>query len=161
MDHHLFAACSPRTRRPRLAASRRRVGAAAGCGPDRRSMPTSRDAMAAAIVATVAWNLYGFADNFFERAWADAPIPVVPLAYDLNAALVAVLPLSRSGRRGTTAVATALGGLMGLWSASGLVFLADGVGLGSRLPATLGPGVPTVLGALIAAFGARAYRRSG
>ena len=30
MDHNLFAACSLRTRRPRLAASRRRVGAAAG-----------------------------------------------------------------------------------------------------------------------------------
>ena len=24
---------------------------------------------------TVAWNMYGFAHNFFERAWPDAPIP--------------------------------------------------------------------------------------
>ena len=27
---------------------------------------------------TVAWNMYGFATGFFEKAWKDAPIPVTP-----------------------------------------------------------------------------------
>ena len=47
---------------------------------------------------TVAWNMYGFATGFFGRAWRDAPIPVTPTSYALNAAIAVFAPLARSGR---------------------------------------------------------------
>jgi hypothetical protein len=48
---------------------------------------------------TVAWNMYGFATNFFNRAWRKAPVPVVPISYALNAAIAIFAPLVRGGKR--------------------------------------------------------------
>ena len=48
---------------------------------------------------------------------------------------------------------------MALWSALGVLFLANDVGLPPGLPTVAGPGVPAVGGILMAIFGIRAYRR--
>jgi hypothetical protein len=112
-----------------------------------------------ATTATVVWNLYGFAADFFDRAWAGAPIPVTMLSYLLNAALVISLPFSRSGEKRWILTSTVLGGLMALWSALGVLFLVNDVGLPPGLPTIAGPGVPTLGGILMVIFGIRAYRR--
>ena len=112
-----------------------------------------------ATTATVVWNLYGFAANFFDRAWAGAPIPVTTLSYLLNAALVVSLPFSRSGEKRWVLASTVLGGLMALWSALGVLFLVNDVGLPPGLPTVAGLGVPTLGGILMAIFGIRAFRR--
>ena len=59
----------------------------------------NRDVASTLMGLTVAWNMYGFATNFFERAWRDAPIPVTPIAYALNAAIAIFAPLTRAGKR--------------------------------------------------------------
>ena len=123
------------------------------------SRPRSLDLLSVTMTVTVIWNLYGFAANFFERAWAGAPIPVTAISYLLNAALIVVLPLSRSGKKWSVVTSTVLGVLMALWSAGGTALLSADVGLPPGLPTVAGPGVPAVLGALIAIFGAQAYRR--
>ena len=112
-----------------------------------------------ATTATVVWNLYGFAANFFDRAWAGAPIPVTMLSYLLNAALVISLPFSRSGEKRWVLASIVLGSLMALWSALGVLFLVSDVGLAPGLPTVAGPGVPTLGGILMTIFGIRAYRR--
>ena len=81
------------------------------------------------------------------------------ISYLLNAALVVCLPLSRSGKKWTVATATVLGVLMALWSGAGVRLLSAEVKLLPGLPTAAGPGVPAVLGALIALFGVRAYQR--
>ncbi len=58
----------------------------------------NRDVASTLMGLTVAWNMYGFATNFFERAWRDAPIPVTPIAYALNAAIAIFAPLTRAGK---------------------------------------------------------------
>ena len=123
------------------------------------SRPRSLYLLSVTMTATVIWNLYGFAANFFERAWAGAPIPVTAISYLLNAALIVVLPLSRSGKKWSVVTSTVLGVLMALWSAGGTALLSADVGLPPGLPTVAGPGVPAVLGALIAIFGTQAYRR--
>jgi hypothetical protein len=54
--------------------------------------------------------MYGFATGFFGRAWRDAPVPVVPISYALNAVIALFTPLVQGGRRWSTLVATVLGG---------------------------------------------------
>ena len=107
---------------------------------------------------TVAWNMYGFATGFFERAWREAPVPVIPISYALNAAIVLFSPLVRGGRRWTELVATVLGVLMAAWSAVGVFFVSDRQAeMAPGVPAVAGPGVAAVLGALVALFGRRAH----
>ena len=107
---------------------------------------------------TVAWNMYGFATGFFERAWRDAPVPVIPISYALNAAIALFSPLVRGGRRWSALVATVLGVLMAAWSAIGVLFMSDReTEMAPGVSAVAGPGVAAVLGALVAVFGRRAH----
>jgi hypothetical protein len=98
--------------------------------------------------------MYGFATNFFERTWRDAPIPLTPIAYALNAAIAIFAPLTRAGKRWTSLTSTMLGVLMALWSAVGVLFMSD-------REIQMAPGIPGVAavlgGALIGVFGRRAY----
>ncbi len=115
----------------------------------------------ALLTATVAWNLGGFAIGFFQRAWADTPIPVLPISYSLNAAIVVALPFTREDRRQAAAASSALGGLMALWSAAGALNTPRAVRLGP-LPGVFGAGVPMMLGALACLSGyrwARTHKR--
>ena len=106
---------------------------------------------------TVAWNMYGFATGFFSRAWRDAPVPVIPISYALNAAIALFSPFVRGGRRPTALVATVLGVLMAAWSAIGVFFMSDKeTELTPGVPAVAGPGVAALLGALVAVFARRA-----
>lgn len=59
----------------------------------------NRDVASTLMGLTVACNMCGFATNFFERAWRDAPIPVTPIAYALNAAIAIFAPLSNQSRK--------------------------------------------------------------
>jgi hypothetical protein len=104
---------------------------------------------------TVAWNMYGFAHNFFERAWPGAPIPVTSISYALNAALAVSSPFVSGGKRWTTRVAMLLGVLMALWSSIGVLFVSREEEMAPKIPGVLGPGVAAVLGALTAALGWR------
>ena len=109
---------------------------------------------------TVAWNMYGFATGFFERAWKDAPIPVTPFSYALNAAIAVFAPLAGSGKGWAAHTTTVLGVLMAAWSAVGVFFISDEeTEMVPRVPAVAGPGVAAALGALIAVFGLRARRK--
>ncbi len=108
---------------------------------------------------TVAWNMYGFASGFFERAWKDAPIPVTPISYALNAAIAVFAPITRSGKGWTTRISTTLGVLMAAWSAVGVFFIFDeDTEMIPRVPAVAGPGVAAALGVLISVFGLRTRR---
>lgn len=104
---------------------------------------------------TVAWNMYGFATGFFERAWRDdaPPIPVTPIAYGLNAAFAVCAPLVGGGRARRSA--TVLGVLMALWSAVGVLFVSREAEVAPNVPGVLGPGVAAVLGVVVAMLGAR------
>ena len=107
---------------------------------------------------TVAWNMYGFASGFFERAWRGAPVPVIPISYTLNAAIALFAPLVRGGRRWSALVATVLGVLMAAWSAIGVFFMSDReTEMAPGVPGIAGPGVAAVLGALVVVFGRGAY----
>ena len=117
----------------------------------------NRDVTSTLMSLTVAWNMYGFATGFFERAWRDAPIPVTPISYALNAVIAVFAPLARSDKRWATRIATALGVLMAVWSTVGMFFMSDKeTEMAPGMPAVAGPGVAAVLGALIAVFGLRA-----
>ena len=119
----------------------------------------NRDVTSVLMGLTVAWNMYGFATNFFNRAWRDAPVPVIPISYTLNAAIALFSPLVRSGRRWSALVATVLGVLMAAWSTIGMLFMSDReTEMAPGVPAVAGPGVAAALGALIAIFGCRVYR---
>ena len=104
---------------------------------------------------TVAWNMYGFAHNFFERAWLDAPIPVTPISYALNAALAVFSPFVSGGKGLAARVATVLGVLMTLWSSIGVLYVSREEEMAPKIPGVLGPGVAAALGALTAALGWR------
>ena len=110
------------------------------------------------MVVTVAWNMYGFATGFFGRAWADAPIPVTPISYALNAALAVFSPFVRNDKKWTLRIATALGILMAVWSSVGVLLVSQEEELAPRVPGVLGPGVAAALGALTAALGLRSQR---
>ncbi len=111
------------------------------------------EVMSVLMGLTVAWNMYGFATGFFGRAWKDAPIPVTPISYALNAAIGVFAPLARSGKGWATRIATALGVLMAVWSAVGVFFVSREEEMAPGVPGVLGPGVAAVLGALTAALG--------
>ncbi len=102
---------------------------------------------------TVAWNMYGFASGFFGRAWRDAPIPVTPIAYALNAAFAVSAPLVAGGR--ARRAAPVLGVLMALWSAIGVLRISQEEEMAPRVPGVLGPGVAAALGSVVAVLGAR------
>ena len=119
----------------------------------------NRDVASMLMGLTVAWNMYGFATNFFNRAWREAPVPVVPISYALNATIAVFAPLAQSGKRWATRISTLLGILMAVWSAIGVLFVSDeGAEMAPGVPVVAGPGVAAVLGALIAVFGLRARR---
>ena len=104
---------------------------------------------------TVAWNMYGFATGFFERAWREAPVPVIPISYTLNAAIAVFAPLARSDKGWTIQFATVLGVLMAVWSSVGVLFVSRDEEMAPKVPGVLGPGVAAVLGGLIATLGLR------
>ena len=119
----------------------------------------NRDIVSMLMGLTVARNMYGFATNFFTRAWREAPVPVVPISYALNAAIAVFAPLARSGKGWATGVATVLGVLMAAWSACGVLFMTDReTELAPGVPGSTGPSVAALLGALIAFFGGKAHR---
>ncbi len=118
----------------------------------------NRDVTSMLMGLTVAWNMYGFATNFFNRAWREASVPVVPISYTLNAAIAVFAPVVRSGKGWATRVATVLGVLMAVWSAVGVLFMSDReTEMAPRVPGIMAPGVAAVLGALVAFFGRRAH----
>ena len=118
----------------------------------------NRDVTSILMGLTVAWNMYGFATNFFNRAWREAPVPVVPISYSLNAAIAVFAPVVRSGKGWATRVATMLGVLMAAWSAVGVLFMSDReTELAPGVPGIVAPGVAAALGALVAVFGRRAH----
>ena len=114
----------------------------------------------ALLSATVAWNMGGFAMGFFQKAWGDASIPVLPISYALNAAIVVALPFARDERSEVALASSVLGGLMAVWSAAGVVNTPRRARLGP-IPGVFGAGVPMVLGALASVSGYRSYRASG
>jgi hypothetical protein len=127
-------------------------------GPEEAVQMKNRDVASVLMGLTVAWNMYGFATNFFNRAWREAPVPVVPISYALNAAIALFSPLVRSGRRWSALVATVLGVLMAAWSAIGVLFMSDmEAEMAPGVPAVAGPGVAAILGVLVAVFGRRAH----
>ncbi len=95
----------------------------------------SRDIASMLMGLTVAWNMYGFATNFFTRAWGEAPVPVAPISYTLNAAIAVFALVVRSGKGWATRVATVPGVLMAAWSAIGVLFMSD-------RETEMAPGVP-------------------
>ncbi len=115
----------------------------------------NRDVASMLMGLTVAWNMYGFATNFFNRAWRETPVPVVPISYALNAAIAVFAPLARSGKGWATPIATALGVLMAVWSAVGVFFVSREEEMAPKIPGVLGPGDAAVSGALTAALGWR------
>ena len=118
----------------------------------------NRDVASMLMGLTVAWNMYGFATNFFNRAWREAPVPVVPISYALNAAIALFTPVVRSGKGWATRIATVLGVLMAVWSAVGVLFMSDReTEMAPGVPGIVAPGVAAVLGALVAVFGRRAH----
>jgi hypothetical protein len=58
-----------------------------------------RDVVSMLVGITVAWNMYEFATNFFNRAWMEVPVPIVPVSYTLNAAIALLAPLAQGGKR--------------------------------------------------------------
>ena len=113
--------------------------------------PTSnRNLLTATATAVPVWNFYGFAARFFHGTWGDVAFPVLPISYGLNACFIVLLPfLPREGRT-TLRVATALGGLMAVWSAIGMRYSPP-----SKLHYTA---VPTLLGAATAILASRAAK---
>ena len=75
------------------------------------------------MAMTVIWNLYGFATNFFNRAWKGAPIPVTFIAYLVNATWIAFIGLARIATPKTFWIATILGAIMFIWSTVGVMLL--------------------------------------
>ena len=119
----------------------------------------NRDVASMLMGLTVAWNMYGFATNFFNRAWREAPVPVVPISFTLNAAIALFTPVVRSGKGWATRGAIVLGVLMAAWSAVGVLFMSDReTEMAPGVPAVAGPGVAAVLGALVAVFGRKARK---
>ena len=113
----------------------------------------NRDVTSTLMGITMAQNMYRLTTNFFQRAWRDAQIPVIPISYILNAAMAICAPLAKTGRRWT-----ALGVLIAIWSACGVFYISDReTKVAPGVPGVAGPGVAAVLGALIAVFGPRAY----
>ena len=124
-----------------------------GAIEQRNVQRSGRDHRLLMIVATAVpvWNFYGFAINFFRDTWTDAPIPVIPISYGLNACFVVLLPLLKGGGHLQLKTAALLGSAMTLWSAVGMAFT----------PATdiAYTAIPTVLGAATAALAARLLRQ--
>ena len=117
----------------------------------------NRDVASVLMGLTVAWNMYGFATDFFNRAWREAPVPVLPISYALNAVIAVFAPLARSDKVWTARFATVLGVLMAAWSVVGLLSMSDReTEMAPGVPGIAGPGVAAVLGALVAVFGRRA-----
>jgi hypothetical protein len=113
--------------------------------------PTSnRDLLTATATAVPVWNFYGFAARFFHDTWGDVAFPVLPISYGLNAGFIVLLPFLPRGGRTTLRVATALGGLMAVWSAIGMRSSPR-----SKLHYTA---VPTLLGAATAILASRAAK---
>ena len=119
----------------------------------RRWCITDQPLLVTIATAVPVWNFYGFAINFFRDTWADAPVPVIPISYGLNACFIALLPSLKDRGHGALRVAALLGTAMAVWSAVGMAFSPA-----SKLAYTA---VPTVLGTATAALatGALVHRR--
>jgi hypothetical protein len=111
---------------------------------------SNRDLLTATATAVPVWNFYGFAARFFHDTWGDVAFPVLPISYGLNAGFIVLLPFLPRGGRTTLRVATALGGLMAVWSAIGMRSSPR-----SKLHYTA---VPTLLGAATAILASRAAK---
>ncbi len=105
------------------------------------------------VVATLVWNMYALAFNFFRTAWATSRLPVTGLAYTFNVLLVIFLPLVSASKLGLVGM-TISGGLMFFWSLSGVILQPKTKYL-RPLPGILGPLLPTITGFLIAYLGLR------
>lgn len=121
--------------------------------------------------ATLAWNVYGFAGNFFEHYWGGKGDPVVLVSYLANALLLtAIASISLAPSVAARALVLA-GSVMALWSLGGVaVELGTDIGVLTRgtgtpplnlpqPPALIGPLVPMITGAVTAAFAWRALHR--
>lgn len=128
-----------------------------GLNVSRRGGRSGADRRLLLIIATAVpvWNFYGFAINFFRETWADAPVPVIPISYGLNACFVVLLPFLRGGGNSELRAAALLGAAIAVWSAVGMAFTPA-----SKLGYTA---VPTALGAATAglAVSALSDRRRG
>ncbi len=113
--------------------------------------PTNEQLLRTLATAIPVWNFYGFAINFFRETWGDAPLPVIPISYGLNASFVVLLPFLGRQSRGELRAAALLGTAMAVWSAVGM-----GLSPASKMLYTA---VPTVLGSVTAAVALSALRR--
>jgi len=106
----------------------------------------------ALMAATVIWNLYGFATNFFNRAWKDAPIPVTFIACLVNATWIAFLGFGHTATPTSLWVGAILGAVMFIWSAVGVVLLLktrNEERFVTWLPGYSGPGLAALLGLVV------------
>jgi hypothetical protein len=106
----------------------------------------------AIMAATVIWNLYGFATNFFNRTWKGAPIPVTFTAYLVNATWIAFLGFGSTATPTSLWVGAILGALMFIWSAVGVWLLfttKNDERFVTWLPGYTGPGLAALLGFLV------------
>lgn len=122
--------------------------------------------------ATLAWNLYGFAGNFFEHYWGGSGRPVVFISFLANALLLAGIALVAIRQLHGSRVLAGAGLVMALWSLGGsAVEVAVAAGHMSRAsglpplnlpePAPLiGAAVPMITGAITAALAWRAGQRA-
>ena len=106
----------------------------------------------ALMAVTVIWNLYGFATNFFNRAWKDAPIPVTFIAYLVNATWIAFLGFGHTATTTSLWVGAILGAVMFAWSAGGVVLLLktkNDERFVTWLPGYTGPGLAALSGLVV------------
>ena len=106
----------------------------------------------ALMAATVIWNLYGFATNFFNRAWKDAPIPVTFIAYLVNATWIAFPGFGHTATPTSLWVGAILGAVMFIWSAVGVMLLLktrNDESFVTWLPGYTGPGLAALLGLVV------------
>ncbi len=110
--------------------------------------------MAIIMAITLAWNLFGFADGFFLRTWAESiSVPVTPISYGANAALIAMLALLALERKWSVQGSMFAGIFMAVWSAIGLYFTPKEAILAATLPGFTGTAVPMILGGALATLG--------
>lgn len=110
--------------------------------------------MAVIMAITLGWNLFGFADGFFLRTWGESiSVPVTPISYGANAALIAMLALLALERKWSLPGSMFAGMFMAVWSAIGLYFTPNDAVLASTLAGFSGTAVPMILGGALATLG--------
>ncbi len=118
----------------------------------------NRDLLTASLLASVFWNLCGFAIRSFDRLWPAGPLPVTPISAVLTAGTAIGVPLSRSRQRRAVRAVTGIGVLSTLWSLAGMATLqTPRVKIGPA-PGILAPGLAAVFGIATTIFGIRTLR---